>query len=90
MSNFGVMFSPIAAKDHVCEWCAGQIPKGEKHKHFQGMWGGDWQNWRMHDECEHDYAAAYGPEYTNGFIPGEGEMPERVRVATAGKEDSNG
>jgi len=78
VSNFGETFSPIAVKDHRCEWCFGPIPKGEKHKHFSGMWDDEWQNWRMHDECfdEQQKEALNGwPE----FMPGEAEMPERVK-----------
>jgi len=40
-----------AAKDHRCERCGGAIPKGEIHIQGTGMWEGDWQNWRMHNEC---------------------------------------
>ena len=76
MSDFGNTFSPIAAKHHQCEWCFGPIPKGEKHKHYQGMYGGEWQNWRMHDECWNDYSASGESE----FMPGEGEAPERIKA----------
>lgn len=52
MSDFGNYSNPVAAKSHTCEWCYGIIAKGEKHVQFKGMFEGDWQNWRMHNECK--------------------------------------
>jgi hypothetical protein len=72
--EFGSLHTPTARKQHKCEWCFGPIPKGEKHKQFSGMWQGDFQNWRMHDECYETSAGAQA----EGFTPGEGEMPARV------------
>ena len=51
MSDFGAMKSPRAAKQHPCTWCGEPILKGEIHKQYVGMYDGDWQNWRMHDDC---------------------------------------
>ena len=51
MSDFGEMKSPRAAKQHQCTWCQEPILKGEIHKQYVGMYDGDWQNWRMHDDC---------------------------------------
>lgn len=67
----------MARKQYQCLWCLGPIPKGEKHSLWSGIFDGEWQNNRMHMECADDankdgYAA-------DGFIPGEGEMPERVK-----------
>lgn len=79
MSDFGETFSPIAAKDHRCAWCYWPIPKGEKHKHFQGKCGGDWQNLRFHDEChaEQQESAGQGePEFTLGCA----DPPERIKT----------
>lgn len=44
----------VAAKDHRCEWCAGSpgILKGEEHLKFVGEYEGDFQSWRIHDDCE--------------------------------------
>lgn len=78
MSDFGEMLHPRARREHRCEWCYGPIPKGEQHAHFKGMWDGSWQDWRMHDECLTDYES--DPDYLyDGFMPGEGEMPERIQ-----------
>jgi hypothetical protein len=78
MPDFGQTFSPIAAKEHQCEWCYGPIPRFEKHKHFTGMFESEWQNWRMHDEC---YESALKDNYLHdGFTPGDGEMPARVKA----------
>lgn len=79
MSNFGEMLHPVARKDHVCIMCFGPIPKGEVHVHYKGMWDGEWQDWRAHDECD----SAFQDEpysYEDGFTPGGAEMPERVKV----------
>lgn len=51
MSDFGEMHHPVARKDHRCEWCYTVIPKSEEHKQYRSIWEGNWQNWRMHDEC---------------------------------------
>jgi hypothetical protein len=77
VSDFGETTEPIARKIHRCEWCAGPIPKGEKHKQFKGMWEGEWQSWKMHNECYED--ASKNDAMQEGFTPGDGEMPERVR-----------
>jgi hypothetical protein len=78
MSNFGETFSPVARKQHRCEWCLGPIPEGEKHKQFRGMWDSEWQNWRMHNECydEQQEEARHGE---CEFTPGCGEIPERLK-----------
>ena len=60
---------------HRCEWCSGPIPKGESHYQSKGMYDGEWQNWRMHAECQADYDLNYGG---GEFFPGDGTMPERV------------
>lgn len=79
MSDFGTMTNPRARKQHRCEWCYGPIPKGEVHRHYSGMWDGNWQDWRMHNECEKACTSEEGYLY-DGFMPGEGEMPERVKA----------
>jgi hypothetical protein len=60
--------------DHRCEACFGTIPKGVEHYHFKGQYGGDWQNWRMHEECFEKYDA----DGENEFFPGDSPMPEGV------------
>lgn len=74
--DFGDTIFPIARKEHRCEYCYGPIPKGEKHSQFKGKWGGEWQNWRMHQEC---YDVYLGDDPIDGFCPGDGEIPERVK-----------
>ena len=76
MSSFGNTEHPVARKEHRCEYCYGPIPQGEKHPHFKGMWDGEWQNWRMHQECYSDYMDG---EPIDGFTPGDAEMPERIK-----------
>lgn len=74
MSDFGRDTRPVARKDYRCEWCGQQIPKGEKHYHYVGVWEGDWQNWRMHSEC-FELASANG-DMREGFTPFENERAE--------------
>jgi hypothetical protein len=87
MSDFGNYSNPVAAKIHVCEWCAGEINRGEKHVQFKGMFEGDWQNWRMHNECK---AVAEADDSLNeGFAFGAGEMPEAVKARQKGTSCSS-
>lgn len=76
MSDFGNVRHPKAAKNHRCEWCGEPIPKGEVHFQFTGVWEGDWQNWRMHDECND--SASMNDELCEGFSPYENERPAKV------------
>jgi hypothetical protein len=79
--GFGETTRPVGRKEHRCEFCYGPIPKGEKHPQFKGMWEGEWQNWRMHEEC---YRCYVNSEPQDGFSPGEAEMPERVKLLVEG------
>lgn len=40
-------------------------------------WQGEFQNWRMHDECYQD--ADDNDSLTEGFMDGDGEMPDRIK-----------
>ena len=75
MSDFGEGKWIVGRKQHRCEYCYGPIPKGERHYNYRGMYSGEWQNWRMHEECESDSSTEGDYE----FMPGDGPMPERVR-----------
>ena len=77
--DFGELTHPMARKQHRCEMCFGPIPKGEKHAQYKGMYDGDWQNWRAHEECYEGYS----DEAEYEFSPGDGEMPERVKELVA-------
>ena len=76
MSEFGNATFPTARKEYRCEWCGETILKGEKHYKYAGMWEGDFQNWRMHDECEHD--AQMNGDMQEGFTPYEAERPAKL------------
>lgn len=53
-------------KAYPCAWCKGIIQAGEQHQRFVGTHEGDFQDWRVHDDCippmekswdlEHDWA----------------------------------
>jgi hypothetical protein len=67
---------PVGRKDYRCEWCGQNIPKGEKHYHYVGIWEGDFQNWRMHVECQDDCQRNGGAQ--DGFTPYEAERPAKL------------
>jgi len=77
VSDFGETSHPVARKDHRCEACFGRIRRGEKHVHYKGIWDGDWQNWRMHNEC---YDSFDNDGLAEGFTPGGCEWPERIKI----------
>lgn len=76
MSDFGVSMYPVARVQHRCEWCGEKIPRGEKHFKFAGVWEGEFQDWRMHLECE--VARSSEDEFGEGFTPFENERPAKV------------
>lgn len=68
MSDFGTTSYHKGYKDHRCEWCGETIPAGERFAHFTGKWQDEFQNWRMHMECE--VAARKDPDsLVDGFEP---------------------
>jgi hypothetical protein len=74
VSDFSNHTYPVSRKEYRCEWCGEPIPKGEKHLHYTGVWEGEWQNWRMHMECQDDgYLNEIIPD---GFTPFENERPK--------------
>ena len=50
-----------AAKQHRCEWCTGIIEKGEKYYRAAGKHLGDFQDWKMHEDCFHAMSSSYDP-----------------------------
>lgn len=56
--NFGSESHPVAEKSHRCIWCVERIAPGTKHFKYVGIWQGDWQNWRMHNECLESHESA--------------------------------
>ena len=76
MTDFGNTMRPVARKEYKCAWCLGPILRGEQHVHFVGKWEGEFQNWRMHNECEED--ADDNDALREGFTDGDGTMPPRV------------
>lgn len=51
MSDLSNQKQVVGRKEYQCAGCLAPIPKGEKHWHYTGRWQGDWQDWRMHEEC---------------------------------------
>lgn len=75
MSDFGQTKRPVGRKDYKCVWCAETIPNGEKHIHFSGKWQDEFQNWRMHNECND--AADKDGACQDGFEPYANERPSK-------------
>jgi len=80
MSDFGDGKWIVGRKPHRCDACYGPIPEGERHFNYRGMWEGEWQNWRMHEECH----AVWDTDDCGEFSAGDFEMPERVRLLARG------
>ncbi len=76
MSDFGEGKWVIGRNRHRCEYCHGPIPKAEEHYRYKGIYDGEWQNWRMHRECEDDFHREGDFE----FMPGEAPIPDRVKL----------
>jgi len=79
MSDFGEGRWVVGNRRHRCAACMGPIPLKERHYHYRGMYGGDWQNWRMHVECYETYAQDNFEEFTGGDFP----VPDRIAPLTA-------
>lgn len=43
--------NPVAKKEHVCDFCNGIIPKGEKYKHATNKYEGMLYTWKSHLSC---------------------------------------
>lgn len=52
MSDFGDGRTVRARKEFTCQWCHDPILVGERHFRFTGKWQGEFQDWRMHSDCE--------------------------------------
>jgi hypothetical protein len=52
MTNFRESKQVKLRKDKRCSWCGETMHKGSTVYHFKGRWDGDWQDWKMHNECE--------------------------------------
>ncbi len=75
MSDFGEGKWIVCRKSHRCEYCFGPIPRGERCFNYRGMYDGEWQNWRMHEECERDFELTA----MENFMPGDAPMPDRIK-----------
>jgi hypothetical protein len=72
--RFGDYTRPRARKKHRCAWCGEDINPGEAHYKFVGEFEGDFQSWRIHDECRvyMEYIVDYEPAcLEHGFEEGE-------------------
>ena len=43
--------TPKARKDHVCNYCNGTIPKGEKYERQGNIYDGTLYTWKAHFRC---------------------------------------
>lgn len=63
--------NPKARKDYSCEWCAEKIIKGEKHFQRTYIFDGDFNNGRMHLECESAMYEIPRDYLEDGWTPGD-------------------
>lgn len=75
--DFGGPIRRVARKAYRCEACHEEIEAKTLHVNYKGQWQGEWQNWRMHEEC---HASLEPDDLEDGFIPGTFERPESVNV----------
>ena len=78
MSDFGDTTFPTARKEHRCNYCFGPIPAGETYSRWTGVFDGEFQSNAMHLECDKQYNI--DDTYSDGYTPGEAEMPDRVKA----------
>ena len=81
MADFGEGKWVKGSKPHRCVGCWTQISKGEVHFNYHGRYDGDWQNWRMHKECQESWDVNGCGEFTPGDFP----IPDRLKEAANGK-----
>ena len=74
MSDFSSPEYPVASKSYKCVWCVDRISPGVKHLHFKGVWQGDFQDWRMHVECEKAHDMSRHDFYHDGEICMDGHL----------------
>jgi hypothetical protein len=84
--DFGEGKRVVGRKGHRCAACCALIPRGERHYHYSGMYGGDWQNWRMHEECYAAYEADGCEEFVSGDYPVPPAVVERLERSQGGQK----
>jgi len=62
---------PVGRKDYSCEWCAQTIPKAEKHFHRTYIWENEFNDGRMHLECERAMHEVPREHLDEGWTPGD-------------------
>lgn len=72
--------TPVAAKAHQCLGCGEEIPKGEKHFKYTGIFDDRLFSSRFHDACwtianEADSGWLDGEGVTEGFLAEAGLLP---------------
>lgn len=64
--------TPVARKQHQCEWCPEPILKGDRHVYRFYRWSGETMSGRMHQEC-YDAMGRSSDQVSDGWIPQENE-----------------
>jgi hypothetical protein len=86
MTDFGEGKHVVGRKRHRCEMCYAAIPQGERHYHFHGMYDGDFQDWRAHEECFEGWQADGDEELTPGDFPVPEAVAQRLAATPEGTE----
>jgi hypothetical protein len=77
--NFGTEKQVKLRKTVRCAWCGQDMMKGKTVYQFKGRWNGDWQNWKMHNECRDVY---YDDDcFDEGFSLYDNERPKITRIS---------
>jgi hypothetical protein len=71
--DFGNEYQVKLRKTKKCEWCGQDMIKGEVVYHFKGKFNGEWQDWKMHNECEEAYRK--DDQWHEGFLSYSNERP---------------
>lgn len=61
--------TPIARKQHRCDYCSGIIEKGEKYQNDTIVFDGSIYTWKSHLHCMHLTSEMHGYETDEGLNP---------------------
>lgn len=60
---------PVGRKEHKCIWCGEVIAMKEKHVVVTGIYEGDFQTGRYHNECDEAAKLYFKNSFDDAFQP---------------------